>query len=249
MSNLTVLEHQSQRVLTTQQLAEVYETNPNNIIKNFGNNSERFQEGRDFYRLEGEQLQEFKRQMNNVHEPWKFASSLFLWTQRGANRHCKILDTDQAWQQFDILEETYFKVRQLKPLSVLDALAQTVQVLQEQNARILQLESTTQAIKDTIITQPDNWRDDLNKMFNKIALSIGDNKFRDLRTESYKLLEQRARVDLTRRLINHRSRLLEQGSSKTVIEKANKLDVIEQDTKLREIYAQIIKEYFIKHCA
>lgn len=39
------------------------------------------------------------------------------------------------------------------------------------------------------------------------------------------------------------------GASKTAIDKANKLDVIEADPKLREIYASIIKEYTIKFVA
>ncbi len=38
--------------------------------------------------------------------------NLYLWTERGANRHCKILDTDKAWEQFDSLEETYFRVKE-----------------------------------------------------------------------------------------------------------------------------------------
>jgi len=138
---------------------------------------------------------------------------------------------------------------QQKPVTILDALAQTVQVLQEQEARIRQLESTTQAIKDTIIQEPDNWREDINRMFNKIVDRIGGQKFQEIRNESYNLLESRAHVDLNRRLMNLRTRMLDQGATKTAIEKANKLDVIEQDPKLREIYAQIIKEYYIRYVA
>lgn len=48
--------------------------------------------------------------MNNIHFAQNL-NKLYLWTERGANRHCKILDTDKAWQQFDVLEETYFKVK------------------------------------------------------------------------------------------------------------------------------------------
>lgn len=138
---------------------------------------------------------------------------------------------------------------QQKPASVLEALAQTVQVLQEQDARLKRLEGTTQAIKDTIIQEPDNWREDMNRMFNKIVDRIGGQKFQEIRNESYKLLEQRAHVDLNRRLMNLRTRMLDQGMTKTAIEKACKLDVIEQDPKLREIYSQIIKEYYIKFVA
>jgi hypothetical protein len=110
MKELTIVEHNNQRVLTTTQLAEVYKTETNNIVKNYSNNQKRFIEDRDFYLLQGDDLRAFKGNMNNIH----FApnlNKLYLWTERGTNRHCKILDTDMAWQQFDILEETYFKVK------------------------------------------------------------------------------------------------------------------------------------------
>lgn len=35
-------------------------------------------------------------------------NSLTLWTERGAARHSKILDTDLAWDMFDRLETAYF---------------------------------------------------------------------------------------------------------------------------------------------
>jgi phage antirepressor YoqD-like protein len=110
--NLQVIEHQGQRVLTTQQLAKVYETDTDRIHQNYMRNNERFVDGRDYYFLEGADLKAFKGSLSFSEEPSiKFAPSLLLWTSRGANRHCKILDTDKAWQQFDVLEETYFNVK------------------------------------------------------------------------------------------------------------------------------------------
>ena len=106
MNNLQIIEHEGIRVLTTQQLAEVYETDANNINQNFKRNKERFVEGRDYYLLKGDDLKGFKSLVTNSHDPSiKYASVLYLWTERRANRHSKILDTDKAWQQFDVLEE------------------------------------------------------------------------------------------------------------------------------------------------
>lgn len=34
--------------------------------------------------------------------------SLILWTERGAARHAKMLETDQAWDVFEKLEDCYF---------------------------------------------------------------------------------------------------------------------------------------------
>lgn len=112
MNELQIIEYNNQRVLTTQQLAEVFETETANIKTNFNRNKDRFVEGRDYYKLTGDELKEFKGLVTKSNDPQiKFASILYLWTERGANRHSKILDTDKAWQQFDVLEETYFKVK------------------------------------------------------------------------------------------------------------------------------------------
>ena len=111
MNKLTVLEYNNKRILTTKQLAEVYETTEDNIRINFNNNKDRFIEGKHYYRLTGEELKQFKNHVKSIYMVDKRTSSLTLWTDRGASRHCKILDTDKAWEQFDNLEETYFKAK------------------------------------------------------------------------------------------------------------------------------------------
>jgi hypothetical protein len=154
----------------------------------------------------------------------------------------------QARQYFIEVEKQYRQVQQ-KPVTIVDALAQTVQALQEQESRIKLLETTQQAIKDAVISEPDNWREDIRHKLNKIAQCIGENKFREVRSESYKLLEQRAGVNLDRRLFNLKARLMQAGNSKTIIDKANKMDCVEEDKKLREIYSKIVSEYLIKYAA
>lgn len=184
----------------------------------------------------------------------KFALDEYI-DAKGEKRPCFILSKEGVLQlaaRYDAVTRAKLielAMRAEKPKSALEALALTVQALQEQDARLKQLETTTQAIKDTIIQEPDNWREEINRMFNQIVDRIGGEKFKEVRHESYRLLEQRAHVDLSRRLMNLRSRMLAQGASKSAIEKANKLDVIEQDPKLREIYGKIISEYYIKYVA
>lgn len=139
MNELQIIEHQNQRVLTTQQLAEVYETQTNNIKFNFNNNKERFVEGRDYYLLKGKVLKDFKNSVSDTNLVGKNANSLYLWTERGANRHSKILDTDKAWQQFDVLEETYFKVKsnqlQLDSYMIVDPIERANRWIEEQRER------------------------------------------------------------------------------------------------------------------
>ena len=109
MNELTVLEHNDIRVMTTEQLAEAYGCDVQHIKQNFNNNKERFTDGKHYFRLEGADLKSFKRQVENFDLPVsKFASAIYLWTKRGAARHSKMLGTERAWDVFDELEESYF---------------------------------------------------------------------------------------------------------------------------------------------
>lgn len=117
-NQLIPIEMNNQRILTTQQLAAVYETDTNNIKNNFANHKDHFVEGVHYYLLKGEELRAFKREVNNIDLVKTNVNQLYLWTERGANRHCKILDTDKAWEQFDNLEETYFRVKEQRPIAL-----------------------------------------------------------------------------------------------------------------------------------
>lgn len=110
-----VVEYEGKRVLTTEQVAQAYECEPNNIKKNFNSNKERFEEGKHYFKLEGVDLRDFKNKVTNSDLVGKNANTLYLWTRRGASRHCKMLGTDKAWEMFDCLEENYFNPKQLLP--------------------------------------------------------------------------------------------------------------------------------------
>ena len=97
-------------IMTTAQLAEYYDCEPRQIKQNFNNNAERFEEGKHYFKLEGELLKMFKASLvENFDLPVnKFAPTLYLWTRRGAARHAKMLTTEKAWEVYEKLEEFYF---------------------------------------------------------------------------------------------------------------------------------------------
>ena len=66
MKTLTPVEFNDQRILTTEQLAEVYGTEANNIKNNFNNHQDQFIEGKHYYLLQGEDLRAFKNQVNDI---------------------------------------------------------------------------------------------------------------------------------------------------------------------------------------
>ena len=112
--------YKGQKVIMTELLAQVYDTDVKNISKNFTRNKSKFIEAKHYFFLDGEELQEFKGS-HLEDEYLKFVPRLYLWTERGANRHCKILDTDKAWEQFDTLEETYFRVKHGQYIAICEA--------------------------------------------------------------------------------------------------------------------------------
>lgn len=113
MNELKIVEHQNQRVLTTQQLAESYGTTTDVITRNFNRNKERYQEGKHYWLLQGNDLKKFKA--NGQIDLLPNANKLYLWTERGAFLHAKSLNTDKAWEVYDSLVEHYFKSTQAKP--------------------------------------------------------------------------------------------------------------------------------------
>lgn len=255
MNNLQVIERNNERVLTTQQLADVYETDVNNIQTNFNRNKERFKENVHYFLLQGEYLKEFKNQPTNSQLVSKHSSQLYLWTERGANRHCKILDTDKAWEQFDNLEETYFKVKQHKPTCIEDVLIESLKEmkdlrLQVNQANSIALEAKTEVetIKDVVLLDSNSWRTNTHQLIARIAKKQGGfEHINMLRTESYELLNKRFGVDLHRRLINKRRKMAEEGVSESKREKVNNLDVIQDDKKLIEGYVAIVKDMALKY--
>ena len=116
MNNLIPINFKNQIVITTELLATIYETDVKNIQMNFSNHKDNFVEGKHYYKLDGEALKDFRLQVNDIGlQISSMVRTLYLWTERGANRHCKILDTDKAWEQFDNLEETYFTAKEKAP--------------------------------------------------------------------------------------------------------------------------------------
>lgn len=117
--NTSVIQYKSVPVMTTAQLAEFYGTDQNNVQVNFNRNADRFVEGKHYFKLEGDDLKAFKNIPTVSKYVPKQSARLILWTEKGAARHAKILDTDQAWDIFEQLEEVYFSIKEKSHLPTL----------------------------------------------------------------------------------------------------------------------------------
>ncbi|MCT4543519.1 MAG: ORF6C domain-containing protein [Vallitalea sp.] len=153
MHNLAVIEHQKQRVLLTTQLAEGYGASARNIHDNFNNHKLRFQEGKHFYLLQGEELKKFLQHDNiGVQNPSK-TRRLYLWTEKGALHHAKILDTDKAWEVYEELEDTYFRVK--KTMSYEDMIILQAESVKELKADVQENARRIDKLNDETYVTPE----------------------------------------------------------------------------------------------
>lgn len=106
-----IIGHKNIAVITTRMLAEYYEVDTQNIRQNFNNNKERFIEDKHYFKLSGKELKEFRKSVEKIDSLTGSTSSiLYLWTEKGAARHTKMLNTDRAWDVFEMLEDSYFEI-------------------------------------------------------------------------------------------------------------------------------------------
>ena len=269
MTNLIPVEFKNQRILTTELLAQIYGTDTNNIKNNFNNHKKNFEEGKHYFFLQGEELKKFKNQVNNIDLVSKNTASLYLWTERGANRHCKILDTDKAWEQFDNLEETYFRVKEKVEALNTSELSPELQMFNQMfkaianneleqkrlNKKLKEVEEETgelkeeiQGIREAVTLEPNQWRKDTATLINKIANKLGGfEHIKPIRDEAYSILNNTYGVDINRRLLNKKKNMALEGCSKSKIDKINYLDVIAEDKKLINGYINIVGRLAVKY--
>ncbi|HCP7891315.1 TPA: ORF6N domain-containing protein [Escherichia coli] len=128
VETLSPITHNQIPVITTELLAQLYGTEPVRIRQNHHENKARFVEGKHFFKVVGNDLKELRVALNysqnlrvtlsnsqNLQPSLRGlqispkSRSLILWTERGAARHAKMLETDQAWDVFEKLEDCYFR--------------------------------------------------------------------------------------------------------------------------------------------
>jgi len=113
-SDMQIITHNSVPVVTTEMLADFYESQSVRIQQNHAKNNDRFEEGKHFFKLSGNELNTLRLAFSELQISPK-TRSLILWTERGAARHAKMLETDKAWEVFEQLEECYFN-KKLAPV-------------------------------------------------------------------------------------------------------------------------------------
>lgn len=117
MKDLQVIEVKGKRVLTTKQIAEAYETTEEKVRWNFKYNKKKYEEGKHYILIQGNELRELKTECE-FQTLFKQAKSVCLWTEKGALLHAKSVNTDKAWEVYDNLVDFYFRAKEEKQETV-----------------------------------------------------------------------------------------------------------------------------------
>ena len=157
MPELVPIEQEGQRVLSTSQLAEAYETTEQVITNNFNRNKERYAMGKHYFLLEGDALKDFKATTNQIELSSIRINKLYLWTERGALLHAKSLNTDKAWKVYDYLVETYFRMQEAPRFDV-DALSPGLQKVKALSATLNTLSGVVDALFESMARTEIEWK-------------------------------------------------------------------------------------------
>lgn len=111
MQELKIMEVHGVRVLTTRQIASMYDTEPEIINNNFLRNKSKYVQEKHFIAVSGEEMRSL-RTSHQFDGELKRVSRAYFWTEKGALLHAKSLNTDKAWEVYDYLVDFYFRVKE-----------------------------------------------------------------------------------------------------------------------------------------
>lgn len=111
MQDLQIVEYKKIRVLTTKQVAEAYGATAKKISNNFNANRKRYEEGKHYIRLFGDEKRQFINRPE-FQDSSNRAKYLYLWTERGALLLAKSINTNTAWEAYEHLVDFYFEKKQ-----------------------------------------------------------------------------------------------------------------------------------------
>ena len=110
------------------------------------------------------------------------------------------------------------------------------------------VETKVDHITEIVALNTTDWRKDCRTLINKMAKNQGGfHAYQEIQSDIYEEVDRRAGSSLKIRLTNLRNRMAGEGVSKSKRDKTNKLDVIDSDKRLKEIYLAVVKEFAIKY--
>lgn len=242
---LPIKEYDGKRVVTLKEIDMVHGRPDGTARKRFNDNRDRFIEGEDFFNVQMSEKRTLGFEVPN--------RGLTLITESGYLMLVKSFTDDLAWSVQRELVNSYFRVQQIQ--TAFSDLSPQLQLLinietqqREQQKAIENTNRRLDNIGEVIALDVHSWRKDAHHLISRIATSLGGfEHIKDVTSEIYRLVEERAGVSLGTRLTNKRNRMAGEDICKSKRDKLTKVDVIADDKKLIEIYIAIVKEMAVKN--
>lgn len=247
-----IKEYNGMRVVTLKDIDTVHGRPDGTARKRFNENKKRFIQGEDYFvRKTDEAAKEY-----GVIAP----NGLILVTESGYLMLVKSLQDSLAWDVQRQLVNSYFRVQKIaSPTSQLDVLANMATIITGAIDNMKQQEARLKAVEDKQNEQEEqldkvrdayeitsyNWRTEAYKIVAKIARATNIPISR-VWLETYAALESKAHCTLKTRRENKKQRMLENGCTPTQVKAICNLDVIAEDSKLKEIYIGILRDMRFK---
>ena len=169
-------------------------------------------------------------------EKGKQARKYFIQCEKALKENTQTLNTSELSPELQMFGNLY------------KAIANQELEQKKIKAEIEDTKNQLQGIRDVVALTPNAWRKDTSSLISKIAMKLGGfDHIKDVREESYKILNETYKVDINRRLLNKQKNMALEGCSKSKINKLNCLDVIAEDEKLINGYLSIISKMAIKY--
>lgn len=263
-------EYNGKRVITFKDIDEVHERKSGTARKRFNDNKQWFVEGEDYFRITPSVFRTAIGEMDKRQQ-----TDVVLVTESGYLMIIKSFHDDLSWQLQRILVNSYFKAkemqsenyddlspmlrmfiqqeRQMKAMQteIADTKAQ-LEITQTENQkhreRLNTIDGKINAVSDAIKLDSTSWRKEVSSVIRKICRHANDAypTVGILYGEIYKVLELRAKCNLTTRLTHKQVRMRDAGVCMSKIKQVNRLDIIAEDAQLTEIFIAIVREYAIK---
>ena len=248
---------EGKKAMLVKEIANIHLKDSGRINEAINNNRKRFKNDIDIVDLKGTEFaidliesEIYTRNSLNA------SKNIYLLSERGYAKLLKILEDDVAWEQYEKLVDGYFNMRgQAKPTCIEDVLIQSLQEMKAVKQTALEAKEEAaksreeiQAMREAVTLDTNGWRKETATLINKIANKLGGfEHIRNVREESYKLLNENYCVDINRRLKNKQKNMALEGVSRSKINKVNVLDVIAEDKKLLNGYINIVTKMAIRY--
>lgn len=144
MNELQKLDHNGTKVLTSKQLAECYETDTKIISNNFNRNKDKYILGKDYFLVNyADNSYHHFEDNENTRRP------IYLWTECGTLLHAKSLNTNKAWEVYNLLIETYFRAKEFQ-LKIPKTPIEIAQFAADTANKLLETTKENEKLKDKI---------------------------------------------------------------------------------------------------